>query len=720
MVDVHKIFELPEALTKRGVIKIQKQGNRTQGYTILIIIKVGNLDKITRFDIGKRWQKTLENYDIAIMGMGLNDELKAAIKTYLIEKSEDVIGYSSKELVKYEEKEPADPTSKQMSVTEAIRSHSGTVKVSGMIVMASELFKLVKIARWACSNCTALVVREVKNILEPLVKPAECIQCDCKIFEGKHEMINCVSLGIQEEIQDQENPLDDLNVMVLNDDTLGIQIGEIANIKGEIRNKYDSKSKRYHTVVLASSIQYQHRKKLELEPEDRVAIKLFRTYPNYQQRLVSMFAPNIIDNADKKLALLLATIGAPESSDKQVNTIRGRINVLLIGPPGLAKTKLGREVIKLRQNSKYVSAKNTTGKSMTAMILPMDEKLTVHLGPVPFAKNAICFVNEFDKLPPEDADSLLEVMEEGTINMNKFAKNLEIPSPTTIMASANPCNNEWKDPDKISLEEIPFSAAILNRFDIVLTFRDIKSKEADRKYAYAKTEYDQCNIKHNYNFLQKLIEYCKTINPCITTQAEGLLNEYWVLIREQAHFASNPRTLDIIHRIAKAFARMYLSSTIDEQIAAYTIEFMNRMRAEFHCAIYLVPDPFMESYNEAIKVIQNQKETAIDLIEAVKMACARNEQAAQYIGKIFSQNRNKMLRRLCSKIIENESIVRVREHPTVVLWRSDLGDLSDPVKQPHIVKNKKNHAQSTNKKNKNSKVRIGSRQFLECAIRIQG
>ena len=69
-----------------------------------------------------------------------------------------------------------------------------------------------------------------------------------------------------------------------------------------------------------------------------------------------------------------------------------------------------------------------------------------------------------------------------------------------------------------------------------------------------------------------------------------------------------------------------------------------------------------------------------------------------------------MLRRLFSKIIENESIIRVREHPTVVLWRSDLGDLRDHKKQPHIVKNKKNHAQSTNKKNKNSRVRVVSRQ----------
>jgi DNA replicative helicase MCM subunit Mcm2 (Cdc46/Mcm family) len=170
-----------------------------------------------------------------------------------------------------------------------------------------------------------------------------------------------------------------------------------------------------------------------------------------------------IGHDDKKFALLLATIGAPGLYDKVGNRIRGRINVLSIGPSGLAKRKLGREVIRLRPNSRYISAKNTTGGSMTCMILRENDKLVLHLSPVSLAKNATCFVNEFDKLSPVNQDNLLEVMEEGGVDANKFAKLLHIDAPTTIMASANPLNNKWSDDNKISLKEIPFSATILNR-----------------------------------------------------------------------------------------------------------------------------------------------------------------------------------------------------------------------------------------------------------------
>ena len=61
----------------------------------------------------------------------------------------------------------------------------------------------------------------------------------------------------------------------------------------------------------------------------------------------------------------------------------------------------------------------------------------------------------------EDKDNLLEVMEEGRIDGAKYAMPFKIPSPTTIMVSANPVDNKWSSPDRIYLEDIPFSPLIL-------------------------------------------------------------------------------------------------------------------------------------------------------------------------------------------------------------------------------------------------------------------
>ena len=54
-----------------------------------------------------------------------------------------------------------------------------------------------------------------------------------------------------------------------------------------------------------------------LTPSDIKAIKKFREFPNYKQRVVSMFAPNVIGENDKKFATLISSIGAPEIVDKR-------------------------------------------------------------------------------------------------------------------------------------------------------------------------------------------------------------------------------------------------------------------------------------------------------------------------------------------------------------------------------------------------------------------
>ena len=84
-----------------------------------------------------------------------------------------------------------------------------------------------------------------------------------------------------------------------------------------------------------------------LTPSDIKAIKKFREFPNYKQRVVSMFAPNVIGENDKKFATLISCIGAPEIVDKNGKVKRGRINHLHLGEPGLAKTTIGKEVEKL-------------------------------------------------------------------------------------------------------------------------------------------------------------------------------------------------------------------------------------------------------------------------------------------------------------------------------------------------------------------------------------
>ena len=98
------------------------------------------------------------------------------------------------------------------------------------------------------------------------------------------------------------------------------------------------------------------------------------------------------------------------------------------------------------------------------------------------------------------------------------------------------------------------------------------------------------------------------------------------------------------------------------------------------------------------------KKEPIELIEAVKTACDRSDQAKYYIthnisaDKVWLQKHNAKLRSICSAILENVvDIERVGENPTVVIWRKkdqvlgDTGDLGDSQKDTPQQENKKNN-----------------------------
>ena len=136
----------------------------------------------------------------------------------------------------------------------------------------------------------------------------------------------------------------------------------------------------------------------------------------------------------------------------------------------------------------------------------------------------------------------------------------------------------------------------------------------------------------------------------LTQSARADAIEYYVKLRKHNdNYLFNTRTLESIFRIAKAFARMHLSSVVDDSICDETIVFMNEMFQDFHCAIHVVENPWTVTFNATMKVIQNHKEK-IELIEAVKMACDRNELADIYIGHVFEQKNNIKLRSICTHL----------------------------------------------------------------------
>ena len=83
-------------------------------------------------------------------------------------------------------------------------------------------------------------------------------------------------------------------------------------------------------------------------------------------KLSSMFSTSIIGNNYVKKGLLLCAVST------SILKTGKKISAILIGDPGLAKSRLLKESTKLVPNSRYESVQFATGKSLTAIVTKED------------------------------------------------------------------------------------------------------------------------------------------------------------------------------------------------------------------------------------------------------------------------------------------------------------------------------------------------------------
>ena len=186
------------------------------------------------------------------------------------------------------------------TVLEAKRIHEGEVTVLGTIVSASEMYVVEE------TDSGSITYKDAKSI----------------------------------QLEDTERPDENerLDVVLYDDDITNVLAGEVVVVKGvnKVENKRGSKTRKKTTVLHAEFIKYLHRKELVITDIDIQSFKEFAKLPNLVERLVSMYAPNIIGHNYAKLGALRSVVGGVEHGK-----IRGRINTFMVGDPGTAKSTSG-------------------------------------------------------------------------------------------------------------------------------------------------------------------------------------------------------------------------------------------------------------------------------------------------------------------------------------------------------------------------------------------
>ena len=338
---------------------------------------------------------------------------------------------------------------KVKTVSETIRLHNEDVNVRGLIVGVSELIKMISKRTLICNSCN--VTLETETYLQPRFidnsrgkQTNRCPSCNSGLTIH-YDYVNAVKIKLQDDEPDGQ--LEQLTCLLFGADTLNIRPGEMVEVKGRV--EVDRHKDALYPLLYAQSIKYERKQEPEVTSRDIESFKRFAKTPNVIHRLVWMFAPRVIGHDAEKLGILRSLVGSPEGN------IRGRIHTILIGPPGVAKTMLSREGVDVKPGSRYVTAQNASGKGITAIIDKENDTTFLRLGAVPQARGAVCCINEIGRMDYENQGFLLDVMEEGSFTVDKYAIHVEIKSATTIIATANPTGMRWDDPLKISNAEIP-------------------------------------------------------------------------------------------------------------------------------------------------------------------------------------------------------------------------------------------------------------------------
>ena len=313
------------------------------------------------------------------------------------------------------------------SVAQVIQMHSGTKYVSGILAGFSKLNKMINAVNIKCINqheyCNFTARKEFPI---PLFKTPrdnnnksngdssnsntpKCVLCKRQTLTNEYEYANAVIVKLMDD--DTFSGINELTTILFDKDTIDIRMGEIVTVKGDIHIiEAFGISNQPMSFLFAKSIEYQSKeevsktaKEIEKEIED---FKKFTAYnqrcpvvgclhkrSNLIERLVSMFAPNVVGHYDKKLAILRSAVNAQSTKNKINVNNDPRINTLLIGEPGLAKSLLGKEATDLIPNARYCDAPNATGVSLTATVdKENDAKMVVVQKTRSFGLLGICMI----------------------------------------------------------------------------------------------------------------------------------------------------------------------------------------------------------------------------------------------------------------------------------------------------------------------------------------
>ncbi|PJF19878.1 DNA helicase [Paramicrosporidium saccamoebae] len=377
-------------------------------------------------------------------------------------------------------------------------NHLGTmIKVSGVVTRRSGVFPQLKLVKYDCGKCGAILGPYVQDLNQE-IRISACSECEARgpftINAAQTVYRNYQKLTLQE--SPGSVPAGRLprhkEVILLWDLIDCARPGELVEVTGIYRNNfsYMLNSKNgfpvFSTVIEANWIgkRADQFAEFRLTEEDQREIRRLAEDPHIGLRIIRSIAPSIYGHQDIKTAIALALFGGQAKNAQGKHVIRGDINVLLLGDPGTAKSQFLKYVEKTAHRAVYTTGQGASAVGLTASVRkdPLTREWTLEGGALVLADKGVCLIDEFDKMNDSDRTSIHEAMEQQSISISKAGIVTSLQARCSIIAAANPTRGRYNSALPFS-QNVHLTEPILSRFDILCVVRDTVDATIDERLA---------------------------------------------------------------------------------------------------------------------------------------------------------------------------------------------------------------------------------------------
>ncbi len=464
------------------------------------------------------------------------------------------------------------------------------VSFRGIVTKRTDVMHKVKIAHYACQACGSELDAAVTRSFKP---PKMCPSCKKLALipnEEKSRFTDMQKSETQDLLERVRGGAPAAKVELWFEDDIvntvtpgdNIEITGILRIKPtqNLKQKNDFLFTRYIEVVHAKSLKRDF-EEIELTREDIDHIKEMAKDPDIEKKIFSSIAPAVYGYTEVKKALALQLFGG--TRDKMMKggaMVRDDIHLLLIGDPGIAKTRFLNSSVAIAPKAIYVSGKSVSGVGLTASAEKDelgDGGWTLKAGALVLASGGIGAIDEFDKIDEEDRGSLHEVMESQTVSIAKAGIVAKFRAKTAIIAAANPKHGRFNQTKNLA-DQFDVPPSLLSRFDLIFPIIDVLDEEKDLNLAEhiltshinaAKGKMHEDSADEiDRELLRKYISYARReIKPVLSEAAKNRIKDFYLDLRRRGKSSGSvpitPRYLEGMVRLSEAHAKMRLSDVVE-------------------------------------------------------------------------------------------------------------------------------------------------------------